>query len=175
MSSGADHSHVSRRSFLRWSQTTIALVGVAPLLRTTEAIAATPADTAAEDYYDKLGVAKIINAAGTYTTLTAAVMPPEVRRAIEQSALHPVYLHDLREASGAYLAKKLRCEGTMVTSARSRSQPLPAWLSQTATRELPLTRTRSSSASGCCNLASLRSSLDGCTRRLHRRHDISNF
>ena len=29
-----------------------------------------------EDYYDKLGVTKIINAAGTYTHLTASTMPP---------------------------------------------------------------------------------------------------
>ena len=28
-----------------------------------------------EDYYEKLGVTKIINAAGTYTNLTASIMP----------------------------------------------------------------------------------------------------
>jgi L-seryl-tRNA(Ser) seleniumtransferase len=119
MSSSADRSHFTRRSFLRWSQTAAAFFGVAPLLKTTEAIAATVPAAATEDYYDKLGVAKIINAAGTYTTLTAAVMPPQVRRAVEQAALHPVYLHDLQEASGAYLAKKLRCEGAIVTSGAS--------------------------------------------------------
>jgi L-seryl-tRNA(Ser) seleniumtransferase len=31
----------------------------------------------ADDYYEKLGVAKIINAVGTYTFLTAAGMPAE--------------------------------------------------------------------------------------------------
>ena len=60
-------------------------------------VAAAPAGTAAgEDYYDKLGVPKIINAAGTYTTLTAACMPPEVLAAVQKAALHPVRLHDLQ-------------------------------------------------------------------------------
>jgi L-seryl-tRNA(Ser) seleniumtransferase len=95
----------------------MALLGAAPFVGTaTQALAAPPEAAAGEDYYDKLGVAKIINAAGTYTTLTAAVMPPQVRRAVEQAARHPVYLKDLQEASGVYLAKKLRCEGAMVTS-----------------------------------------------------------
>ena len=119
MSGSVEHGLFTRRSFLRWSQSAMAFFGAAPLLGATEAIAAPSSAEATEDYYDKLGVAKIINAAGTYTTLTAAVMPPQVRRAVEQAALHPVYLHDLQEASGIYLAKKLRCEGAMVTSGAS--------------------------------------------------------
>ena len=119
MSGSVEHGLFTRRSFLRWSQSAMAFLGAAPLLGATEAIAAPSSAEATEDYYDKLGVAKIINAAGTYTTLTAAVMPPQVRRAVEQAALHPVYLHDLQEASGVYLAKKLRCEGAMVTSGAS--------------------------------------------------------
>src|SRR5262245_48793539 len=35
------------------------------------------------DYYQKLGVPRIINAAGTYTYLTASTMPRPVREAIE--------------------------------------------------------------------------------------------
>ena len=119
MSGSVEHGLFTRRSFLRWSQSAMAFLGAAPLLGATEAIAAPSSAEATEDYYDKLGVAKIINAAGTYTTLTAAVMPPQVRRAVEQAALHPVYLHDLQEASGIYLAKRLRCEGAMVTSGAS--------------------------------------------------------
>ena len=107
MSSSTVRNSFTRRSFLRSSQTAMAFLGISPLLRTTTgAIAATSPAPAPEDYYDKLGVAKIINAAGTYTTLTAAVMPPQVRRAVEQAALHPVNLHDLQEASGVYLAKE---------------------------------------------------------------------
>jgi len=64
-------------------------------------------------------VQKIINAAGTYTYLTAAVMPPQVQRAVAQAALHPVVLKDLQKASGEYLAERLRCEGALVTSGAS--------------------------------------------------------
>lgn len=72
-----------------------------------------------EDYYAKLGVQPIINAAGTYTFLTAAVMPPSVRRAVERAAYHPVRLKDLQVAAGAYLARKLRCEAALVSSGAS--------------------------------------------------------
>jgi uncharacterized pyridoxal phosphate-dependent enzyme len=68
------------------------------------------------DYYDKLGITKRINAAGTYTYLTGAVMPPAVQAAVAQAAKHPVFLEDLQRAAGEYLARKLRCEGAMVTA-----------------------------------------------------------
>jgi L-seryl-tRNA(Ser) seleniumtransferase len=71
---------------------------------------------AGEDYYDKLGVAKIINAAGTYTALTASIMPPPVQAAVALAAKHPVRLHDLQQAAGEYLARQLKCEGAMVTA-----------------------------------------------------------
>jgi L-seryl-tRNA(Ser) seleniumtransferase len=70
----------------------------------------------AVDYYDKLGVTKTINAAGTYTYLTGATMPPSVRAAVEEAAKHPVLLEDLQRAAGEYLARKLRCEAAMVTA-----------------------------------------------------------
>jgi len=71
---------------------------------------------AGEDYYDKLGVTKIINAAGTYTALTASIMPPSVQAAVARAAKHPVRLHDLQQAAGEYLARQLKCEGAMVTA-----------------------------------------------------------
>jgi len=69
-----------------------------------------------EDYYDKLGVTKIINAAGTYTALTASTMPPSVLAAVARAAEHPVRLADLQRASGEYLAKKLKCEAALVSA-----------------------------------------------------------
>jgi L-seryl-tRNA(Ser) seleniumtransferase len=72
-----------------------------------------------EDYYEKLGVPTIINAAGTYTTLTAACMPPVVLAAVQKAALHPVRLHDLQTRSGEYIAQRLKCEGAVVTSGAS--------------------------------------------------------
>lgn len=68
------------------------------------------------DYYQKLGVSSFINAAGTYTALTASLMPHEVREAISLAASRPVRLNELLEASGAYLAQRLRCEAALVTA-----------------------------------------------------------
>jgi L-seryl-tRNA(Ser) seleniumtransferase len=108
-----EKSVVSRRRFLGCGPAA-ALAAAMPF----RAPAATTSP-ATEDYYAKLGVQPIINAAGTYTYLTAAVMPPSVRRAVEQAAHHPVRLKDLQKASGEYLARKLRCEAALVSSGAS--------------------------------------------------------
>jgi L-seryl-tRNA(Ser) seleniumtransferase len=109
---------LSRRRFLSLSSAAAATMGVAPFVGDTRPTAA-EAGSAADDYYAKLGVEKIINAAGTYTYLTAACMPPQVQRAVAQAALHPVRLKDLQLAAGEYLAKKLRCEAALVSSGAS--------------------------------------------------------
>jgi L-seryl-tRNA(Ser) seleniumtransferase len=125
MSISKNQAAITRRRFLGWSQSALAAFGISPAL--ASALASTP-DTASEksttpvtadDYYEKLGIQKIINAAGTYTYLTAAVMPPQVQRAVAQAALYPVVLKDLQRASGEYIARRLRCEGALVTSGAS--------------------------------------------------------
>jgi L-seryl-tRNA(Ser) seleniumtransferase len=68
------------------------------------------------DYYQKLGVTPFINAAGTYTVLSASTMPDEVQAAVALAARQPVNLNELLDASGAYLAKRLRCEAALVTA-----------------------------------------------------------
>src|SRR6476619_5003276 len=70
----------------------------------------------AVDYYQKLGVTPFINAAGTYTALSASTMPDEVQAAVALAAKRPVNLNELLDASGAYLAKQLRCEAALVTA-----------------------------------------------------------
>ena len=115
----ANSGLLSRRRFFRWTSSLAALLSTAPLFSSAENLAASPASGAGEDYYDKLGVPKIINAAGTYTTLTAACMPPEVLAAVQKAALHPVRLHDLQVKAGEYIAQRLRCEGAVVTSGAS--------------------------------------------------------
>lgn len=72
-----------------------------------------------EDYYSKLGVTKIINAAGTYTILTASTMPPSVQAAVAEAAKHPVRLLELQKKAGEYLAQRLRCEAALVTAGAS--------------------------------------------------------
>lgn len=117
------HPSYSRRRFLRASQATVAALSVAPVLGSAKGVlAATAPSASAEvhpDYYDKLGVTKIINAAGTYTELTSAVMPPSVRAAVAQAALHPVHLDELQQKAGIYIAKKLRAEGCCISCGAS--------------------------------------------------------
>ena len=124
MSTGTNPRTFSRRRFLHWSQSALAAVGLSPALASSlatssESVHKSAAAGAGDDYYEKLGVEKIINAAGTYTYLTAAVMPAQVQRAVALAALHPVVLKDLQSASGEYIAKRLRCEGALVTSGAS--------------------------------------------------------
>jgi L-seryl-tRNA(Ser) seleniumtransferase len=106
-------NRLSRRSFFRWTGGLAASFGVA------RSFASTTREAEGEDYYEKLGVSKIINAAGTYTTLTAACMPPVVLAAVQKAALHPVRLRDLQTKSGEYIAQRLKCEGAVVTSGAS--------------------------------------------------------
>jgi len=112
-------SFISRRRFFRWTSSLAATLGVAPLVSSGPANALTTTTDDSDDYYAKLGVETIINAAGTYTTLTAACMPPSVLAAVSKAALHPVRLHDLQVKSGEYIAQRLKCEGALVTSGAS--------------------------------------------------------
>jgi L-seryl-tRNA(Ser) seleniumtransferase len=75
-----------------------------------------PQPPKAVDYYQKLGVTPFINAAGTYTVLSASTMPLEVQAAISLASQQPVHLNELLVASGEYLAKRLRCEAALVTA-----------------------------------------------------------
>src|SRR5580698_10293516 len=79
-----------------------------------------------EDYYDKLGVTKIINAAGTYTMFTASIMPPSVQAAVAKAAKHPVRLAELQKKAGEYLAKKLKCEAALVSAGAASALTLGA-------------------------------------------------
>jgi len=102
----------TRRRFFSWTRNALAatgLVGTAPA-------AAEAAQVAGEDYYAKLGVTKIINAAGTYTALTASIMPPSVQAAVAESAKHPVRLAELQRKAGEYIAQRLKSEAALVSA-----------------------------------------------------------
>jgi L-seryl-tRNA(Ser) seleniumtransferase len=68
------------------------------------------------DYFRELGVRPFINAAGTYTAMTASLMPPEVMDAIAYASRHYVMLDELHDKVGERIATLLRCEAAMVTS-----------------------------------------------------------
>jgi L-seryl-tRNA(Ser) seleniumtransferase len=71
---------------------------------------------AKRDYFAELGVRTFINAAGTYTTLTASLMPPEVVSAIEYASHNYVPLLELQDKVGERIASLIGCEAAMVTS-----------------------------------------------------------
>jgi len=74
------------------------------------------ATTKGKDYFKELGVRTFINAAGTYTALTASLMAPEVIAAIEYGSKHFVSLNELQDKVGARIAELLSAEAAMVTS-----------------------------------------------------------
>ncbi len=68
------------------------------------------------DYFHELGVKPFINAAGTYTTLSASLMRPEVMDAINFASKSFVRLNDLQDAAGKRIAELTGAEAAMVTS-----------------------------------------------------------
>ncbi|MBL8206479.1 MAG: aminotransferase class V-fold PLP-dependent enzyme [Blastocatellia bacterium] len=68
------------------------------------------------DFFKELNVRPFINAAGTYTMLTASLMWPEVMDAIDYASKVFVPLGDLHDAVGKHIAELVGSEGAMVTS-----------------------------------------------------------
>jgi len=77
--------------------------------------AASAAARKGRDFFAELGVRPFINAAGTYTSMTASLMPPEVIAAYEYGSKHFVMLDELHDKVGQRIATLLRAEGAMVT------------------------------------------------------------
>jgi L-seryl-tRNA(Ser) seleniumtransferase len=100
----------NRRSFLQ-SLSSLPLVG--GWFVTTSAAAAA---TGGRDYFKELGVKPFINAAGTYTTLTASLMGREVVQAYDYASRSFVRLGDVHDAVGRKIAEMLGAEAAMVTS-----------------------------------------------------------
>jgi len=108
---------ITRRKFMGKTGQALAAAGVgvcsAPVAESGAVTHRLPAGT---NYFEKLGVRTFINAAGTYTILSASTMPEEVQAAISVASKYPVQLEELLRASGEYLAKRLQCEAALVTA-----------------------------------------------------------
>ena len=110
-------SSVTRRKFLRRTgQALMASGAVAYGGAASEARAKGQASEKGVDYYSKLGVTPFINAAGTFTVLSASILPPEVQAAMTLAAQKPVNIEELHRAAGEYLARRLHCEAALVTA-----------------------------------------------------------
>src|SRR5687768_8462595 len=100
----------NRRKFLQRAAALPLIGGLVP--KENLALAASKG----RDYFAELGVRTFINAAGTYTTLTASLMPKEVVNAIEYASKHFVPLIELQDKVGERIATLVGSEAAMVTS-----------------------------------------------------------
>jgi uncharacterized pyridoxal phosphate-dependent enzyme len=103
----------SRRDFLE-------TISALPLVGGVIGASAIPAEAAVarmgRDYFRDLGIRPVINAAGTYTAMTASLMPPEVMDAINYASKHYVMLTELSEKVGERIATLVHADAAMVTS-----------------------------------------------------------
>ncbi len=104
----------SRRRFLE-SVSSLPLVGGLTGAGFTPA-AVSAAARGRRDFLRELGVRPFINAAGTYTAMTASLMPDEVVDAIAYASRHYVMLDELHDKVGERIAALLKCEAAMVTA-----------------------------------------------------------
>lgn len=108
----------NRRAFLKTASVASFLGTVLP-----ESLAAAPVKATKgvssffiPKVYRDLGIRPFINAAGTYTTLSASLQPKEALAAQEQAGLAHVSIPELQAAAGAHIAKLLECEAALVTA-----------------------------------------------------------
>ena len=71
---------------------------------------------AKRDVFAELGFRTFINAAGTYTSMTASLMPEEVMNAINTSAKEFAMLDEVQDKVGAKIAAMCHAEAAMVTA-----------------------------------------------------------
>ena len=68
------------------------------------------------EIYRQLGVRPLINAAGTYTTLTGSLLVPQARDAMLEASRYFVPLGELQHAAGARIAKLVGVPAAMISS-----------------------------------------------------------
>ena len=88
------------------------------------------------DYFAELGVRPFINAAGTYTTLTASLMAPEVMAGHRLLARNIyVHLNELHDRVGERIASLIGCEAAMVSAGAASALTLGTAACMTGTNE----------------------------------------
>lgn len=106
----------SRRQFVKGAGLlSTAAVATANLL-TRNGYAAAPGAAGRGTVYSRLGIRPLINAAGTYTALSACTMPREVVQAMEEASRSHVALAELHEAVEKRIASLTGAEASLVTA-----------------------------------------------------------
>jgi L-seryl-tRNA(Ser) seleniumtransferase len=99
---------MTRRRFLQG-------VGVAPIAGVLS-VDGSAQTAASAGVYERLGVRPLINAAGTYTALSASLLPREVAAAMDEASRQFVSIPELQAAAGRRIASLLGAEAALVTS-----------------------------------------------------------
>jgi L-seryl-tRNA(Ser) seleniumtransferase len=81
-----------------------------------QALAGTVVTTAKRDVIKELGLRTFINAAGTYTTMTASLMHDEVVDTIQSASNHFVMINEVQDKVGEKIAAMCHAESAMVTA-----------------------------------------------------------
>ncbi len=76
------------------------------------------------DYFKDLGIQPFINAAGTYTTLSACKMRPEVIEAYNYASKVFIRLNDLHDLCAERIAKAVKAEACMITAGAASAMTL---------------------------------------------------
>ena len=100
--------------FLSAAPLTGGLIGA--VIPYTPAAAAPAPPKEKRDLIKELGLRTFINAAGTYTTMTASLMHDEVLDAINSSSKEFIMLDEVHDRVGEKIAALCKCEAAMVTS-----------------------------------------------------------
>jgi uncharacterized pyridoxal phosphate-dependent enzyme len=103
----------NRRSFLQYLAS---LPGLGAVLGALSPASLAAAPRGGRDVYKELGIRPLINAAGTYTVLTASLLPKEVKEAMDSAASQYVNLVELHEAVGRRIAQLAGSEAALVTA-----------------------------------------------------------
>ena len=111
-------NHSTRRRFLQGASWLSLLGGLSSdrLGAANTRASAKGARLSSQKIYEELRVRPFINAAGTYTMLSACIMPREVVAAMEEASRQHVSIPELQEAAGKRIASWVGSEAALVTS-----------------------------------------------------------
>jgi L-seryl-tRNA(Ser) seleniumtransferase len=109
-------SSASRRQFLQGAGLISVVASAATTLFSRNALAAAAGGWPRNSIYNQLGIRPLINAAGTYTMLSACTMPREVVQAMDDAARYQVSIQELHEAVGKKIAALTGAEAALVTA-----------------------------------------------------------
>jgi L-seryl-tRNA(Ser) seleniumtransferase len=105
---------MKRRDLLKYATVLPIGAGIASSLIPSEAVA--KATGAKRDLIKELGLRSFINAAGTYTAMTASLMHDEVIETIKEAGKHFVMLDEVQDKVGEKIAELCHAEAATVTA-----------------------------------------------------------